>query len=131
MRNSRSATSFVALAASSTLLALTGCHAATEVRDASARTVTSKLGAAEFKDKGHPVSGELSCASKDGSGTYTVTCTGKDTSGRRLSLVVDGRRDTASPTASSTSARPTIRGTVVGKVDGKELFRENCLGGDC
>jgi hypothetical protein len=131
MAKSWISTSVVALAASLALLPLAGCHAATDVRDASARTLTSKLGAAQFKDKGHPVRGDLSCASKDGSGTYTVTCSGKDTAGRRLSLVVDGRRDTASPSASSTTDDSTIRGTVVGKVDGKELFRKDCLGGNC
>jgi hypothetical protein len=118
----------VALAASLALLSVAGCQAAADVRDAGARTLTSKLGAVEFKDKGHPVSGELSCSSTDGSDSFTVNCKGKDTSGKDLSLVVVSRRTTPSPSASSSSDDPTVRGTVVGKVDGKELFRKDCLG---
>lgn len=106
------------------VLPLAGCGAAKDAGNAGVRTLSAKLGAAEFKDKGHPIDGELTCRTKTSSDTYTVTCTGKDTGGKPVSMAVNSvnKKD---------DSDTRVRGTIVGKVDGKDLFRDSCLGDHC
>lgn len=117
MKKSKLAMSIVACA----ILPLTGCSAAA---DASLRTLSAKFGENLFADRGHPIDGDLTCKDSASSTAKIVTCTGRDSDHRPVTLKVQIDR-------AQEESNGHARGTIVGSVDGRQLFRENCIGDKC
>ncbi|MCF3960867.1 hypothetical protein [Streptomyces fuscigenes] len=115
-------------AALTALMAVSTCDvSAKDVGDASLRTLVATLGAGMFKEQHHPIDGELACRTEGGE-PYRVSCTGKDTDGRPVTLVVEAKhkKDVSSRRRSGVTAE-----SVVGTVDGTVVFSRKCLGSAC
>lgn len=115
-------------AALAAVVALSACNSnAKELRDASLRTVVSKVGEGMFKNENHEIDGELACSTADGE-SYTITCKGRDTAEKPVRLVVsaDSRQDLSSYKSTRVKAA-----SIVGTVDGTVVFSQKCMGSAC